>query len=64
MVVYLRYVVTLLINWTHILERYMARLVLKNGRQKDMCYNEIRLSNTQNLNTILKTQLPTQLKTP
>ena len=41
----------------------MARLVLKNGRQKDTCYDEIGLSNTQNVDTILETWLSTQLGT-
>ena len=36
------YVVTLL-NWTPIFDWYMARLVVKNGQQRDMCYDEIGL---------------------
>ena len=44
------YVVTLF-NWTPIFGRYMARLVLKNGNQKDMCTNEIGLY-AHNIDTI------------
>ena len=44
-------VVTLL-NWTPIFEQYMARLIVKNGHQKDTCYNEIALC-AQNLDAVL-----------
>ena len=35
--------VVIIRNWTPIFKWYMARLVGKNGHQKDMCYNEIGL---------------------
>ena len=32
-----------LLNLTHTLERYMARIVVKKVYQKDMCHDEIEL---------------------
>lgn len=45
------YVVTLII-WTSIVVWYMSRLVVKNGYQKDTCFNESSLC-VPNIGTIL-----------
>ena len=47
------YVVTLL-NRTHTFGfRYMAWLVVKNGDQKDTCYDEISLCDQKSVDTVL-----------
>ena len=46
-----------LLDETFIFEWYMARFIVKNGRQKDTCYNEIGLC-AQNIGTILYSQPP------
>ena len=38
--------------WTPLFEWCMARIVVKNGHQKDTCYNEIGLC-AQHISTIL-----------
>ena len=45
-------------DWTPILKWYMARFVVKNGHQKVMCYNEIRLL-AQNILIILGSGIKT-----
>lgn len=39
-------------NWPPIFEWYVVRVAVKNGHQKDMCYDDLKLCG-QNLNTIL-----------